>query len=153
MKKKKPSEKIISNSRAHFDYSITRTLVAGISLTGAETKSLRFGHAILRGAYVQIKQDGAWLINMQVNPLKTNVAHLPEADRQRSRRLLLKSKEIEQLEADKKNGMQVMPLRVFTNGRFIKIELGVGKGKKLYDKRESIKKRDTQRIELRNAKR
>lgn len=152
MKKKKVSDKIITNARARFDYEITRAVVAGIVLTGAETKSLRYGHAIMRGAFVRLKSDGAWLENMQVNPLKTNFAHLPEDMRLRPRKLLLKAKEIAHIEEDKKNGMQIVPLRVFTQGRFIKVELGIGRGKKLYDKRASIKERDEKRSLHRDLK-
>ena len=87
--KKKKSVGTISNQKARFDYDIEKTYSAGISLTGPETKSLRMGHGVLRGSYVQIKDDGAWLINLQVNPLQTNVAHLLEESRDRSRRLLI----------------------------------------------------------------
>jgi len=151
--KKKKSVGTISNAKARFDYDIEKSYTAGISLTGPETKSLRMGHAVLRGAYVQIKDDGAWIINLQVNPLQTNMAHLPEEARTRSRRLLLKTRELEELREAKNAGRQVVPLKMLTKTRFIKIEIGVGKGKKKYDKRESIKKRDVQRIELRDAKR
>jgi SsrA-binding protein len=151
-KKKKVIKSAIDNSRARFDYDIEKSFSAGISLTGPETKSLRMGHGILRGSYVQIKDDGAWLINLQVNPLLTNLDHLPEESRTRSRRLLLKNRELQELRDAKKAGRQVVPLKLFTKTRFIKIEIGVGRGKKLYDKRESIKKRDISRIELREVK-
>jgi len=151
--KKKPAPGVISNPRARFDYDIERTLSAGIVLSGAETKSLRMGHGILRGAYVQIKEDGAWLMNMQINPLKTNIAHLPESERTRSRKLLLKKSELEALLADKTAGRNVVAMRVFTGGRYIKVELGVGMGKKRYDKRETIKRRDLERSEKRAFKR
>jgi SsrA-binding protein len=149
--KKKPTG--IVNKRARFDYEIERTLIAGISLTGAETKSLRMGHGILRGAYVQIKDDGAWLINLQVNPIVTNRAHLHEESRTRSRRLLIKTRELEELQKEKSLGRQVVPTKMLTKGRFIKVELGVGAGKKMYDKRETIKRRDTERIEAARFKR
>lgn len=141
--------KSISNSRARFDYDVEKTLVAGIALTGPETKSLRMGHGILRGSYVQIKDDGAWLINMQVNPLQTNAAHLPETERTRTRRLLLKARELDELREQKVSGRQIVPLKLMTDTRFIKVLLGVGKGKKRWDKRESIKRRDTERSEAR----
>ena len=151
--KKKKSVGTISNAKARFDYDIEKSFIAGISLTGPETKSLRMGHAVLRGAYVQIKDDGAWIINLQINPLQTNMAHLPEETRTRSRRLLLKTRELDELRDAKNSGRQVVPLKMLTKTRYIKIEIGVGKGKKKYDKRESIKKRDVQRIELRDLKR
>jgi SsrA-binding protein len=152
-KKKKKSAGSINNAKARFDYDIEKTYTAGISLTGPETKSLRMGQGILRGAYVQIKDDGAWLINMQVNPLITNFAHLPEDERTRSRRLLLKGRELEDLRTAKTAGRQVVPLKLLTKTRFIKVEIGVGRGKKNYDKRESIKKRDVERTEMRDLKR
>ena len=143
-KKKKPTGSI-SNQKARFDYDIEKTYSAGISLTGPETNSLRQGHGILRGAYVQIKDDGAWLINMQVNPLLTNFAHLPEEVRTRSRRLLLKARELDDLREAKTAGRQVVPLKLLTKTRFIKVEIGVGRGKKNYDKRQALKKRDVDR--------
>ena len=148
--KKKKSVGTISNQKARFDYDIEKTYLAGISLTGPETKSLRMGHGVLRGSYVQIKDDGAWLINLQVNPLQTNFAHLPEETRDRSRRLLLKARELDDLRTAKTGGRQIVALKIMTKTRFIKIEIGVGKGKKMYDKRESIKKRDVERTEMRN---
>ena len=144
-KKKKVIKSTIDNSRARFDYEIEKAFSAGISLTGPETKSLRMGHGILRGAYVQIKDDGAWLINLQVNPLLINVAHLPEETRTRSRRLLLKQRELDELRAAKVSGRQIVPLKLHTKSKFIKVEIGVGMGKKNYDKRASIKKRDVDR--------
>lgn len=143
--KKKKSVGTISNAKARFDYDIEKSFTAGISLTGPETKSLRMGHAVLRGAYVQIKDDGAWIINLQVNPLQTNMAHLPEETRTRSRRLLLKTRELDELREAKTAGRQVVPLKMLTKTRFIKIEIGVGKGKKKYDKRQVLKKRDEAR--------
>lgn len=148
-KKKKVIKSAIDNSRARFDYDIEKSYTAGISLTGPETKSLRMGHGILRGSYVQIKDDGAWLINLQVNPLLINIAHLPEDSRTRSRRLLLKQRELDELREAKTSGRQVVPLKLLTKTRFIKVEIGVGKGKKLYDKRQSIKKRDQERADAR----
>jgi SsrA-binding protein len=145
----KKSKGSITNSRARFDYAVESTLLAGIELKGPEVKSLRLGHGVLRGAYVQVKDDGVWLINMQINPLKTNVAHLPETERSRTRRLLVKAKEIETMKQAKQNGRQIIPIKLLTTTRYIKLEIGIGKGKKHYDKRESIKKRDVERTELR----
>lgn len=152
MKKKHSSEGVV-NKRARFDYNIERTLVAGIALSGPETKSLRMNHGVLSGAHVVIKDDGAWLINLQVHPIQTNFAHLPEDTRDRSRRLLLKAKEIEELLVEKTNGKQVVATKLLTKGKFIKVELGVGRGMKRYDKRENIKRRDTERIEASRFKR
>jgi SsrA-binding protein len=151
VKKKQPSSGV-HNRRARFDYDIERTLVAGIVLSGPETKSLRMGHGILRGSYVQVKDDGAYLINMQVNPLLTNRAHLPEAERTRTRRLLLKARELDELREAKTAGRSIVPTKLMTGARFIKLEIGVGRGKKRYDKRETIKKRDQERTEMRGIR-
>jgi len=150
--KKKHSSDGVVNRRARFDYNIERTLIAGIALSGPETKSLRMNHGVLSGTHVVIKDDGAWLINLQVHPLQTNLAHLPEDTRDRSRRLLLKAKEIEELLVEKTSGKQIVATKLLTKGRFIKVELGVGRGMKRYDKRENIKRRDTERIEQRGFK-
>ena len=151
MKKKSSSGSVI-NKRARFDYDIEKSYVAGISLTGPEVKSLRSGHGILRGSYVQVKDSGAWLINLQVNPMVVNRAHLKESDQTRTRQLLLKSKELDELRQAKNDGRQIVPIKLMTKTRFIKVEIGVGKSKKMFDKRQAIKKRDTERIELRNNK-
>jgi SsrA-binding protein len=151
-KKKKHIKASIDNSKARFDYDIEKTYSAGISLTGPETKSLRMGHGVMRGAYVQIKDDGAYIINLQVNPLLVNVAHLPEETRSRTRRLLLKQREIDELRSAKKENRQIVPLKLLTKTRFIKVEIGVGRGKKNYDKRASIKQRDTDRDVRRELK-
>lgn len=144
--KKKPAEhKSIINKRARFDYDLSSTLIAGIALNGAETKSLRQGHGILRGSFVSVKNDELWLNNMQINPLKTNMAHLPENERTRSRKLLVTTKQLQELIDAKKSGSNIIPIKLLTNTRYIKIEIGVGRGKKKYDKREIIKKRDLER--------
>lgn len=149
MKKKKAhSAKTISNKRARFDYNLDQTVVAGIVLNGAETKSLRYGHAILRGAFCTIKDDELWLNNMQINPLKTNMRELPEADRLRARKLLVTHKQLEMFAAARKQGENIIPIKLLTETRHIKVELGIGRGKKKYDKRQTIKKRD----QLRQAK-
>ena len=152
MKKKKHSTGVIDNSRARFDYEIEKTYLAGIALSCPEAKSLRFNHGVLRGSYIQIKDDGAYLINMQVNPLRTNIAHLPEQERTRTRRLLLKASELDELREAKNAGRQVVPLRLMTRSKFIKVEIGVGKGKKRYDKRQVLKKRDQERLDARKYK-
>lgn len=153
MKKKAPQgAKTITNKRARFDYEISDTIVAGISLSGAETKSLRMGHAILRGSFVMVKDGELWLNNMQINPLITNAIDLPESERLRSRRLLVTRKQLEELANNKKQGLNIIPTKLLTRGRYIKVELGVGRGKKNYDKRETIKKRDEERNTRRELK-
>lgn len=145
MKKKKSQNNAIVNKRAKFDYDVSETLLAGIVLTGAETKSLRLGHGIIRGSFVTVKNSELWLNNMQINPLKTNLKDLPEDERTRPRKLLVTKKQLKQLSDAKHQGLSIMPIKILTKSRFIKIEVGIGKGKKKYDKREVIKKRDLSR--------
>lgn len=142
--KKKQSSAIV-NKRAYYDYEVSDTVIAGIALTGAETKSLRQGHVILRGSFVMVKNGELWLNNMQINPLKTNISSMPEDERTRPRKLLVTKKQFIELEEAKKQGRSIIPIKLLTKGRYIKVEIGVGKGKKKYDKREAIKKRDLAR--------
>ncbi len=150
-KKKAQSTKLISNRRARHDYALGDEFVAGIVLSGAETKALRMGHGQLRGAYVTVKGDELWLINATITGT-TNIK-LPESEQTRSRKLLAKRKEINELIAAKHQGQTIVPLEILTRGRFIKIKIAAGRGKKLYDKRETLKKRDQERDVARVASR
>ena len=144
MAKKKPSQtKRISNRRARFDYDLGDSLVVGISLTGAETKSLRRGHGHIRGAYVTVKDGELWLTNATITG--DNSAKIPEEGQTRSRKLLAKNKEIEALLAAKQQGQTIVPLEILTRGRYIKVRISTGRGKKLYDKRQNLKARDEKR--------
>lgn len=145
MVKKQPHTGVISNKRARFDYELKDTFLAGIVLTGAETRSLREHHGSLQGAFVQIKDGEAWLMNALVTPLKTNAANLPTEVQTRNRKLLLKKRELEQLIEAKQQGDTIVPVRLRTKGRFIKLEIAIGRGKKKYDKRQVIKQRDQDR--------
>lgn len=145
MAKKKQNTGTIRNKRATFDYDLKDSYVAGISLTGAETRSLREHHGSLQGAFVQMKDGEAWLVNALVTPLKTNAAHLPSQDQTRNRKLLLKKRELAGLEEAKRQGNTIVPVKLHTTGRYIKVEIAVGRGKKKYDKRQAIKKRDQDR--------
>jgi SsrA-binding protein len=142
---KKQSTNIIRNKRASFDYDIKDTLLAGLVLTGAETRSLREHHGSLQGAFVQIKDNEAWLVNALITPLKTNAANLPSEVQNRNRKLLLKRREIESLIQAKTQGNTVIPIKLLTKGRYIKVEIGIGRGKRKYDKRQTIKQRDQDR--------
>lgn len=141
MAKKKPqAAKSIQNRRARFDYELGDNFVVGIALNGRETKALRLGHGSLRGAYVNVKDDELWLLNASI--MSTNNIKLTEQEQIQNRKLLAKRREIEEISAAKKQGMTVVPLELLTRGRFIKVRIAVGRGKKKYDKRESLKKRD-----------
>jgi SsrA-binding protein len=141
----KPSKqpKLISNRKARFDYNLKDTLIVGIQLSGAETKAIRQGHAQLRGSYVNILKGELWLINANISG--TNAAPIDEADQYRTRKLLAKSSEINDLSKAKDQGLTIVPLELLTNGKYIKLKIAVGQGKKNYDKRESLKKRDEER--------
>lgn len=152
MKKKQQNTGVISNKRTRFDYELKDTLLAGIVLTGAETRSLREHHGSLQGAFVQIKDGEAWLMNSLVTPLKTNAANLPSEIQIRNRKLLLKKRELAGLIEAKQQGNTIVPIRLLTRGRFIKLEIAVGRGKKQYDKREVIKKRDQERSAQRDLR-
>lgn len=152
MAKKKQNTGTIRNKRASFDYELKDSYVAGIVLTGAETRSLREHHGSLQGAFVQIKDGEAWLMNSLVTPLKTNAANLPSEVQTRNRKLLLKQRELDQMTEAKKQGNTIVPVKFLTKGRFIKLEIAVGRGKKKYDKRQAIKKRDQDRDTARGLK-
>jgi SsrA-binding protein len=144
MSRKKPHQtKQIVNRRARHDYELGDSLVAGIELTGAETKALRMGHGQLRGAYVTVKDNELLLINATISG--TSGIPIAESDQTRARKLLAKHREIEALIEAKQQGKTIVPLEILTHGRFIKVRISVGRGKKLYDKRQSLKKRDQER--------
>ena len=140
-KKKVQAPKAITNSRARFDYELGNSLVVGLELTGAETKSLRLGHGQLRGAYVTVKNNELYLIGCTING--TNGVEVTEPER--TRKLLAKRREIDALINAKKDGKTIVPLELLTRNRYIKLRISVGKGKKRWDKRETIKKRDLER--------
>lgn len=143
VKKKPTTTKVISNRRARHDYELDESLIVGIELTGRETKALRLGHGQLRGAYVTVKDNELWLLNSTING--TNGIPIDESEQTRTRRLLAKRKQINELIAAKQQGRTIVPLEILTKGRFIKVRIAMGKGKKNYDKRQTLKKRDDQR--------
>jgi len=142
-KKKANQPKTIQNRRARFDYELGDSLVVGLELTGAEVKSLRMGRGQLRGAYVTVKNDELYLLNGTVNG--TSAVPLDEQEQTRTRKLLAKRREINALIEAKQQGRTIVPLELLTGGRFIKLRIAVGKGKKQYDKRQVLKKRDAER--------
>jgi SsrA-binding protein len=150
MSKKAQTPKKIVNRRAKFDYELGDSLVVGLMLSGAETKALRLGHGQLRGAYVTVKDGELWLINAQINSAKGVI--ISEQDETRSRKLLAKRREIDQLIEAKKDGRTIVPIELLTQGRYIKLRIAVGRGKKRYDKRENIKRRQEERDIARQAR-
>jgi SsrA-binding protein len=143
MARKRPDTKRIINRRARYDYELGDSLVVGLELTGAETKALRLGQGQLRGAYVAEKNGELWLINCQI----TGGQGMPisEDGQTRSRKLLAKKREIEALAESRQQGNTIVPLELLTHGRYIKLRIAVGRGKKHYDKRETIKRRKQER--------
>lgn len=152
-KKIQPKKATILNRRASFDYALGQKFSAGIELTGPEVKSIRLGRANLRGAYIQILNGELWLVNATVSAVPANTAHLSETAQTRNRKLLVKRRELDGLIKAKQQGMSIIPLSLSTGTRYIKVSFALGTGKKQYDKRQTIKKRDTDRIELRNITR
>lgn len=144
MAKKKPCRtKTIRNRRARFDYELGDSLVVGLELTGAETKNLRMGHGHLRGAYVTVKANELFLINATI--AGTSGIPIDESDQTRARKVLAKRREIDALVAAKQQGRTIVPLEILTGGRYIKLRLAIGKGKRRYDKRQALRARDDKR--------
>jgi SsrA-binding protein len=142
-KKKSNQTKQIKNRRARHDYELGDSLVVGLELSGAETKSLRMGHGHLRGAYVTVKDSELYLINATITG--SSGAQIGEDDQTRARKLLAKRREIDALIAAKQQGRTIVPLEILTGGRYIKLRISAGKGKKLYDKRQTLKRREDER--------
>ncbi|MBX4198944.1 SsrA-binding protein SmpB [Candidatus Parcubacteria bacterium] len=131
--------------KARFDYEILKTFVAGIELLGPEVKSARSGKAILNGSFVSIRGKEAYLLGADIAPYQpNNTSESYESDR--ARRLLLAKEEITELaEAEATKGLTIVPLKLYNKGRFLKLDVAIARGKRKFDKRESIKKRDTER--------
>jgi SsrA-binding protein len=142
--KKSPQAKQITNRRASFDYFLEDNLTVGIVLTGAETKAARMGHVQLKGSYVTINKNELWLINASFS-VKTNEKGNDKTVDNRSRKLLAHRKQIDSLIEAKKQGLTIVPTKLLTNGRYIKLAIATGRGKKHYDKRAIIQKRDINR--------
>ncbi len=134
----------IKNKKAYFNYFIEDELEAGIALVGTEIKSVRKGSVNITDSYVRIKNNEAYIINMFIE--KYDSGSIFNHDPSRERKLLLHKKEIKKLlEKVQKESYTLIPLKIYLKNGKAKILLGIARGKKLYDKRESIKKRDLQR--------
>lgn len=134
----------IKNKKAYFDYFVLREIETGIVLKGTEIKSIRKGSANLKDTFARIKNDEVFVINMYI--AKYEEGNRFNHDERRSRKLLLHKKEIKKLaEEIKLNGYSLVPLKMYFKGDKVKVLLGLCKGKKLYDKRETIKERDLSR--------
>ncbi len=142
---------IAENRRARFDYDILEKMEAGILLTGQEVKSVKKGSINLKGAYITFHNDKALLTNAHISKYP-EAGPLPTYDPTHSRPLLLHKREISYLRGkSQEKGLTIIPLSVYTKNHLVKVEIGVGRGRKTHDKREVIKKRDQIR-EMRKMK-
>ena len=141
----KPDIKIVcQNRKAYHDYSIEETVEAGIQLLGTEVKSLRDGKANLKDSYVLIKDSEVILLNCHISPYSHG--NILNHDPLRTRKLLLHRKEIERLRGKmQQKGYTLIPLKIYFKGPYAKVEIGLAKGKRQYEKRETIKEREAKR--------
>jgi SsrA-binding protein len=147
--KKRPAQKSapggLVNRRARFDYVLGEEIVAGLALTGPEVRAAREGHVQLKGSFVSLKDNELWLNNasfsVRLNEKGTNSRTVDT----RPRKVLASRKQIDAFVAQKASGMTIVPTKLITTGRFIKVVIALGKGKKNYDKRQTIKRRDQDR--------
>ncbi len=139
----------IKNRKANFLYYILDTFECGIELKGTEVKSIRIGKCDIRDSYGIVKDNEIFLINMYIS--KYDKGNRFNHDERRTRKLLLHKKEIKKIrELKEKDGITIVPLEVYFKKNIAKVKLGICKGKKIYDKRETIKKRDLEREARRN---
>lgn len=135
---------IVKNPTAFHNYTIDDKLEAGIVLSGTEIKSIRNGKANLKDSYAVIKHGEVYIVGMHISPYEQG--NIFNKDPLRDRKLLLNKREINKLIGlTKQKGYSLVPLNMYFKGSLVKIELGIGKGKKLYDKREDIAKKDAER--------
>ncbi|HET6622799.1 MAG TPA: SsrA-binding protein SmpB [Candidatus Saccharimonadales bacterium] len=145
MAKAKPKKPAIVNRRAGYDYQLGDELVVGLELTGPEVRAARDGHLQLKGSYVNISREELWLIGASFSLKLNEKGGANRTVDDRPRRLLARRREIENLAAQRKQGLTIVPLRLLNRGRYIKLVIALGKGKKRYDKRQALKKRDVKR--------
>lgn len=152
-KKSKPVQSAVLNRRARFDYELGDELIVGLSLTGPEVRAARDGHIQLKGSFVTIRSNELWLNNASFS-LKLQQRGQAEARTidTEPRKLLASRKQIDTLAVRKKEGMTIVPTKLLTAGRYIKLVIALGKGKKNYDKRETLKRRDQSREAARAMK-
>jgi SsrA-binding protein len=143
---------IVSNRKARHDYAILEVLEAGIALKGTEVKSLRKGNANLLDSYAIIKNAELWLLGLHISPYEQG--NINNHDPVRTRKLLVQKKQLRKLLAKiKEQSLTLIPLSLYFKGPYVKVELAIARGKKSYDKREAIAKRDAQRSISRTLRR
>ena len=148
----KESKKLIANNKKAFhDYFIEEKFEAGISLAGTEVKSLRMGKCSIKEAFVKVEKGEVYIYNMNISPYEKG--NIFNKDPIRTRKLLLHKQEIRKLVGkQKEKGYTLIPLSVYFKGSLVKVEIALAKGKKLYDKREDIAKKDARREAERDFK-
>lgn len=146
----KESIKLIANNKkAYHDYFVDETYEAGIELFGTEVKSLRAGHCSIRQAYVEVKKGELFILGMHINPYEKG--NIFNKDPYRERKLLLHKQEINKLSGKVAlKGVSIIPLEVYFKGAKVKLKIGLCRGKKLYDKREALTKKEQKRSLERN---
>lgn len=134
----------IINKKARFDYEIKEVIEAGIQLSGAEVKAAKLGQVAMDGAHAKIIDEEIWIVGMQIYPYK--FANNENYDPMRTRKLLVHQRELLALQMKMKSGgLTLIPTAIYTKRGFVKVELGLARGKRKYEKREGIKKRDLER--------
>ena len=141
---KKQEKLIANNKKAYHDFFILDTYEAGIALAGTEVKSLRMGKCSIKESFIRIEDGEVFIYGMHISPYEKG--NIFNKDPMRVRKLLLHRSEINKLLAKtKEKGMAIVPLKVYLNGSLVKVEIGLARGKKLYDKRDDIAKKDQKR--------
>ena len=141
-----PETTVATNRRAYHEFFVEDKLEAGIALAGSEVKSVRAHHVSLQEAFIEIRRGEAWVVGMRISPYQTGAGQ-PELLPDRSRKLLLRRRELDQVDRQvRQKGYTLIPLRMyFSEGGYAKVEVGVCRGKRQYDKREALKERDERR--------
>lgn len=143
--KQTPPGVVADNRKARHDYDIEETFEAGIVLTGSEIKSVRASRVNLRGSFARVYNDEVYLYDAHISPYEQSGTHFNH-EPTRPRKLLLHRREIKRIDGlIRQKGLTLVPLKIYFKGRRAKVELGIARGKKSYDKREDIAKRETQR--------
>ena len=151
MAKKTGLKQIANNKKAYHDYFILETYEAGIALHGTEVKSLRMGKCSIKEAFIRVENEEVFIYGMHISPYEKG--NIFNKDPLRVRKLLLHKYEIRKLLGKtKEKGMTLVPLKVYLKDSLVKVEIGLAKGKKLYDKRQDIAKKDQQREAQRDFK-
>ena len=135
---------LAENRKAHFDYAILETYQTGIVLKGSEVKSIRLGHANLKDSFARAEKGELWLYNMHISPYEQGGRYNLEPTRQR--KLLMNKNEMKKLIGRvQEKGLTLIPLKIYLMGNWVKVDLALAKSKKMFEKRETIKKKETQR--------